>query len=158
LINHQLFWRFNVKSAVLGCVLAATLAVVPCLASAAVPEVEPGQDFEGIGYSLSSSGEVVIFAGVRNIGGKVAVCGLVWYEKKATATTRSIEAKFTEKVRFAIAGKGLSVSTRTFNRYESREAAQAGNVARCSVTATPWKDAYGTAKLKMKLGAVTIYE
>jgi hypothetical protein len=146
-----------VKSAVLGCVLAAALAVVPGFVSAAVPEVAPGQDFQGIGFSLSSSGEVVIFAGVRNIGGKVAVCGIVWYEKKATATTRSIEAKFTEKVRFSIAGKGLSVATRLFKRYESKEAAQTGNVARCSVTTTPWKDAYGTAELQMKLGAVTVY-
>jgi hypothetical protein len=158
LINHQLFWRFIVKSAVLGCVLAAALAVVPCLASAAVPEVEPGQDFQGVGYSLSSSGDVVVYAGVRNIDGKVGVCGLVWYEGKATSSTKAVEAKFTEKMRFSIGGKGLSVSTRAFKRYESKEAAQAGNVARCSVTTTAWKEAYGKAKLQMKLGNVTIYE
>ena len=126
------------------------------MALAAAPEVKPGQDFVGIGYGLSSSGDVVVYAGVREIGGKVAVCGLVWYEK-ATSSTRAVEAKFTEKMSFKIDGKGLSVNTRQFNRFKTKEEAQQG-LARCSVTQTAWKASYGKAKLKMALGNVTIYE
>lgn len=135
---------------------AVIAAMAPNLASAAVPEVQPGKDFVGIGYSISSSGNVIVYAGAREIGGKVAVCGLVWYEK-ATSSTRAIEAKFTEKMAFKIAGKGLSVSTRAFNRFKS-EAEAAVGLARCSVTTTPWKASYGKAKLTMTLGNVTIYD
>ena len=134
----------------------ALVCLAPGLAMAKVPEVKFGEDFVGVGYSISSSGNVVVYAGVREIGGKVAVCGMVWYEK-ATSSTRAIEAKFTEKMRFKIAGKGLTVSTRSFNRFNSEEEAQTG-LARCSVTTTPWQAAYGKAKLDMKLGSVTIYE
>ena len=137
-------------------VAVALAFMVPNLAMAKVPEVKFGEDFVGVGYSISSSGNVVVYAGVREIGGKVAVCGMVWYEK-ATSSTRAIEAKFTEKMRFKIAGKGLTVSTRSFNRFNSEQEAQTG-LARCSVTTTPWQAAYGKAKLDMKLGSVTIYE
>lgn len=130
--------------------------IAPSAAFATVPEVAFDKNFVGVGYSISSSGSVVVYAGVREIGGKVAVCGMVWYEK-ATSTTRSIEAKFTEKMRFKIAGKGLTVSTRAFNRFKSESDAQAGK-ARCSVTTTPWQPAYGKAKLEMKLGNVTVYD
>lgn len=137
-------------------IAVVAVVLVPGLAFAAVPEVPPGKDFVGIGYSLSSAGDVIVYAGVRDIGGKVAVCGMVWYEK-ATSSTRAIEAKFTEKMSFKIAGKGLSVSTRAFNRFKTEQDA-ANGTARCSVTTTSWKAAYGKAKLEMKLGNVTIYE
>ena len=77
--------------------------LVPDLALAAGPKLTPGQDFVSIGYSLSSAGEAVVYAGVRDMGGKVAT-------------------------------------------------------ARCAVTTTAWKAAYGKATLEMKLGNVTIYE
>lgn len=137
-------------------VAAAVGVMMPSVALAAVPEVQPGRDFVGMGYSLSSSGNVIVYAGVREIGGKVAVCGMVWYEK-ATSSTRTAEAKFTEKMTFKIGNKGLTVSTRTFNRFKTEEDAQSGK-ARCSVTTTPWKPEYSKVKLTMKLGQVTIYE
>jgi hypothetical protein len=136
--------------------VVAAAVLVPGLALAAVPEVTPGKDFVGMGYSLSSAGNVIVYAGVREIEGKVAVCGMVWYEK-ATSSTRAIEAKFTEKMSFKIAGKGLSVGTRSFNRFKTEDEA-ANGTARCSVTTTAWKPAYGKAKLDMKLGNVTVYD
>lgn len=77
--------------------------LVPDLALAAGPKLTPEQDFVGIGYSLSSAGDVVVYAGVRDMGGKVAT-------------------------------------------------------ARCAVTTTAWKAAYGKGKLEMKRGKLTIYE
>lgn len=143
------------KLACLG-IVAALAFVAPSVSFAAVPEVKHASDFVGVGFSLTSSGEVVVYAGVREIGGKVAVCGLVWFDK-ATATTRVIEPKFTEKISFKIDGKGLRVSTRLFNRFKTKEDATTG-LARCSVTQTVWKASYGKAKLKMSLGNVTVYE
>ncbi len=140
----------------LCCTAAAAALFIPAVAFAAVPEVKPGNDFVGIGYSVSTAGNVIVYAGVREISGKVAVCGMVWYEK-ATSSTRAIEAKFTEKMSFKIAGKGLTVSTRSFNRYKTEDEA-ANGLARCSVTTTAWKAAYGKAKLDMKLRNTTVYE
>lgn len=134
----------------------AVLVVVPGMAAAGVPEVPVEKDFVGLGYSLSSSSDVVVYAGAREVAGKVAVCGLVWYEK-ATSSTRAVEAKFTEKMTFKIGSKGLTVSTRAFNRFKTEEDAAKGK-ARCSVTTTPWHPAFAKAKLTMKLGRVTIYE
>ena len=143
------------KPARLHCI-AALLFLIPTVAPAAVPEVTPGQDFAGYSYSLSSSGAVFVYAGVREIGGKVAVCGLVWYEK-ATSSTRAIEAKFTEKMTFKIEGKGLTVTSRLFSRFKTKDDASRGK-ARCAVTQTAWKKSYAKAKLKMTLGSVTISE
>lgn len=136
--------------------LAAAFCLSANLAAAAGPEVKPSKDFQGVGYSISSSGSVVVFAGVREMSGKVAVCGFVFFEK-ATSSTVAIEPKFTEKMRFSIAGKGLSVSTRAFKRYKTEAEAFAGN-ARCAITTTPWNPAFGKAKLSMKLGATTVYD
>lgn len=136
--------------------IVALVALLPNIALAGGTEVKPSNDFQGISYSITTSGNVVVFAGVRDISGKVAVCGLVFFEK-ATSSTMAIEPKFTEKVRFSIAGKGLSVSSRAFKRYKSEAEAFAGN-ARCAVTTTPWKEAYGKAKLAMKLSAETVYD
>ena len=65
--------------------------------------------------------------------------------------------RVTEKMCFSISGKGLSVSTRAFKRDKTEDEAFTG-LARCVLTTTPWKAAYGTAKLAMKLGAVTVYD
>ena len=97
-----------------------------------------------------------VFAGVREMSGKVAVSGLVFFEKATTSTT-AIEPKFTEKMRSSIAGKGLSVSTREFKRYKTEDEAYAATV-RCAVTTTPWKADYSKAKPAMNLGAVTVYD
>lgn len=149
-------WRISVKFLAFCRAAAVVLTVIPSVVFAAVPEVMPGKDFVGMGYSLSSSGNVVVYAGVREISGKVGVCGMVWYEN-ATSSTRAVEARFTEKMTFKIGSKGLSVSTRAFNRFNTQDDAQIGK-ARCSVTTAPWKPEYGKAKLTMNLGQVTIYE
>ena len=139
-----------------SCAIAAAICVCATFAVAGGTEVKPSKDFQGLGYSITSSGNVVVFAGVREMAGKVAVCGFVFFEK-ATSSTIAIEPRFTEKMRFSIAGKGLSVSTRAFKRYKTEAEAFAGN-AHCAVTTTPWEAAYGNAKLSMKLSSETVYE
>lgn len=136
--------------------MTALFFLVPTVTMAAVPEVQPANDFVGIGYRVSSSGEVIVYAGVREIGGRLAICGLVWFEK-ATASTRSIEPKFSEKIVFRIDGKGLAVTTRVFSRFKTEDDAAKGK-ARCSVTQTAWKASYSKAKLTMTLGNETVYE
>lgn len=137
------------------CRAAVVVAVfLPTLASAAVPEVEPGNDFQGISYSISTSGQVVIYAGIRNVNGKLAICGLVFFEKKANATTRSVEKDITDKLRFKVGGTAVKVTTRSFKRYMTEEETK-GQTAGCSVNGKAWQEAYGKAKLSMDLSAGT---
>lgn len=135
------------------CRAAVAVAVLlPTLAIAGVPEVEPGNDFQGISYSISTSGVVVIYAGIRNVNGKLAVCGLVFFEKKANATTRSAEKGISENIRFKVGGTAVKVTTRSFKRYMTEEEAR-GKTAGCSVTGKAWQDGYGKAKLTLALSA-----
>lgn len=139
--------------------LAAAIAVSVILSSSAgnagVPEVKPANDFEGVSYSVTSTGTVVVVAGLREIGGKVAVCGLVWFEKTVSNTTKVIEVKFTDKIKYAVGGKALQVNSRLFKRYPNAEEAKAG-VARCSVTKVAWDKSYASAKLKVSMGPVRV--
>lgn len=113
--------------------VCAVFLVLSGAGHAAPPEVPIGPDFEGLGISVTSGGQIVVFAGIRNIGGKVGVCGVVWFED-VTATTRSLERQFTEQVGFSIAGKPLSVSTGAFKRYTDVDEAKDTGIARCATT------------------------
>lgn len=135
----------------IGCAVSVFLLLTTTLAAAS-PEVKPGSDFQGISYSMSTSGQVVVYAGLRNIKGKLAVCGLVFFEKKANATTRAAERQITDNIRFGIAGKSIKVTPRSFTRYVTEKEAD-GGTAGCSVTAKTWQDAYSKAKLTMELSA-----
>ncbi len=122
------------------------------MTAAKTPEVDPANDFAGISYGITSSGKAVVFAGVREIGGKVAVCGIVFFEK-ATGTTKSIEPDFTQQISFSISGKSLRVQTSLFSRFPSEAEAIKGK-ARCSVTNRAWDPGYAKTKLKMDLSSM----
>jgi hypothetical protein len=143
------------RKSYLGCVLAAALCCSASVAAAGAPEVKPANDFSGIGYTVSSSGAVVVYAGLREISSKVAVCGIVWFEKTVSNTTKVIEVKFTDQIKFSAGGKALRVNSRLFKRYDSEVAAKAG-MARCSVTATPWSAAYAKSTLKLTMGNIRV--
>jgi hypothetical protein len=136
------------KHVLLAALTAATISLSG-MAAAKAPEVDPANDFAGISYGVSSSGKIVVFAGVREIGGKVAVCGLVFFEK-ATGTTKGIEPDFTQQIAFSIGGQSLRVQTSLFSRFPSEAEAVKGK-ARCSATNRAWNAGYAKAKLKMSM-------
>lgn len=140
----------QLKKLHLICSLVAALIFSPVSAEARYPEVTPGNDFQGINVDMSSMGGViVVYAGVREISGNTAVCGVVFFEKP-NGTLKSIESKVTAKLLFSIAGKRLNVRTSAFKRYTTEDEARAGT-ARCWVTKTPWAVAYGKTALKIEL-------
>lgn len=96
----------------------------------------------------------MIYAGIRNMNGKLAVCGLVFFEKMANATTRSAEKDITDELRVKVGGTAEKVTTRSFKRYLTEEEAK-GKTAGCSVTGTSWQDGYGKVKLSKGLCAGT---
>jgi hypothetical protein len=148
------FWRIIVNFLRFFRAAIAVAVVVPSLAFAGAPEVKSGSDFKGISYSMSTSGLVVVYAGVRNVQGKLAICGVVFFEKRATATTRAAEKEVTDTIHFKVSGTTIRVSPRSFKRYMSEDEASAGN-AGCSVTTKVWQDAYANAELTMDLSAGT---
>jgi len=133
-------------------VVAAVLALP---ARAEVATVPLAQDFQGIGYSISSSGNVAVYAAARQMGDKLAICGAVVFEK-ATNTTMAIEKQFTEHVRFELAGQVVKVQTDLFTRYRSEAAAKLDPKAGCAPTNKPWNAAYAKTPLKLSLGSVTV--
>jgi hypothetical protein len=126
-------------------------------AGAAPPEVPFAKDFQIMGITITSGGDILTYAAARNVGGKVAICGAVWFEN-ATATTRTLERQFTEKIAFTLAGKAIPVSTGVFKRYKTLAEAEAVGVARCSVTNRAWQPAYEKTPLRFEIGKTTAYQ
>lgn len=144
------------NTSVIAIMTALALTVFAPQAVAGAPEVKPGADFQGIGIDLSSiGGTIVVYAGVREISAKVAVCGMVFFDKP-TGTAKAIEPKVTSKLIFKLAGKRLNVQTSAFRRYPTEAEALAGK-ARCFVTGTPWATAYAKTTLSIELerGAIS---
>jgi hypothetical protein len=133
---------------------AILVFALPIAAHAEAPSVQADRDFQGLQYSLTSSGNIVTFAGARNIGGKLGVCGLVFFEN-ATASTRALEKKFAEHIQFKIAGKAIHVETAYFTRYATKQDSMVGK-AGCSVTTRAWDPVFAKAKLEMALPNQTI--
>lgn len=131
---------------------AALCLTTPALAEA--PTVKPDAGFVGIGFELTSSGKVEVYAAPRQVGDKLAICGLVLVEK-ASNTTKAIERRFTSAIQFRIAGKTVAVETAFFKRYYDRTDLPKA-VAGCSVTPTPWDKSFAKAEFKMEMSRMTI--
>lgn len=120
--------------------LAATAAL--CLVATTVNAeritVTPKNSYKAVENKPSTGGSIMVAAGLHEINGKAAVCGLVWFEG-SSGTTIQLEPKFTEKIRFAVDGKVLGVSSRAFIRYRSLAEAKAGQ-AGCSLSNRKWSD------------------
>lgn len=130
------------------------LALLALPALAETPTVQIDDGYEGIGYKMSSGGEVQVWAAPREVGGKLGICGFVLMEK-ATATTRVIEKEGTSNVIFTLAGKPLRVVTDRFKRYKSMDELKASPLAGCSVIEAPWDKSYAGA-LTLDLGNFTV--
>lgn len=138
----------RILKAFVFCAFASTSGT----AHAAAPEVDPANDFKGLGFEVTSGGSigsVVVFAAPRDIGGKLAICGTVFFED-ATHTLMSVERQYTSRMSFRLAGKNVPVNTGVFSRYETEAEASAGK-ARCYVTRKPWQAGYASAPFEMRL-------
>ena len=78
------------------------------------PHRQTRQGLIGIGCERTSSGKAEVDAAPRQVGDKLAICGLVIIDK-ATSTTKATEGRFTEHVQFHLAGKGIRVQTALSN-------------------------------------------
>jgi hypothetical protein len=144
----------NLLSRLVG---AAVLALVcPLATHAAATEVPIAGNFVGGSYTVSSSGTVFVYVAPREVSGKLAVCGFVFFEK-ATATTRSLEKQFTSQMYFSIGGTRLTVNTGKFKRYKTEDEANAGT-AGCSVTNVAWQAGFGKAEIEINMRNNTVFQ
>jgi hypothetical protein len=120
--------------------LAATAAfgLAGTTADAQRIKVAPNKGYLAIVSQPSSGGSYVMAAGLHEINGKAAVCGLVWFDTKSN-TTKQIEPEFTKQKRFAVDGKVLGVTTSAFIRYDTEAEAKKG-MAGCSLSNRKWGD------------------
>lgn len=135
--------------------LFLSASVLGAPVQAGVTEVLAADDFVGVNFDLSSGGRYTMFAAAREVNGKVAVCGMVWFEN-ATGTSRATEPALTERIAFRVGGQGLTVNTRAFRRYTDVAAAQAEQKARCAVTSTAWSQKFHGQRLRIGAGDMAI--
>jgi hypothetical protein len=129
------------------------IAVLP--ATAGIKQVRPTDNYSLFGFGERHlKPDFIVVAGVENIGGHVAVCGLVFFTPIGSQAV-SYEPFITQKLKFSIGGTRLRVQTGAFRRYKTEELALAGT-AGCSVTSVPWQPAYQTLPLEMNSGDVSI--
>jgi opacity protein-like surface antigen len=142
-----------VKNKVLAFVCAVAMLAGPVQAQDA--EVPVSDDFEGVGYSIDDRSEVYVAVALRNVGGRAAVCGVIWIEN-GTGTGRRLEPRFSQRIlRFSVAGQVLRVNVREFNRFGSEGEAAAGQ-AGCSTTNVAWQDGFASRPLEVDLSPVTL--
>ncbi|MCW1918269.1 hypothetical protein NX862_05860 [Rhodobacter sp. KR11] len=141
------------RTIILSLVVLAPLLAAPARAEA--PTTEITSDFVGIGYTLSTGGEVQVYAAPREMGGKLAICGFVLF-LKATATTRTIERRGTASIGFWLGPSPIHVQTDLFKRYKSEEEIAASPKAGCAATNTTWDPTYSKAPLKLEMTNGTI--
>ncbi len=129
------------------------LLATPALAE--VPTITIDKGYEGIGYSLSSSGNIEVYAAPRQASGMLAICGFVM-TLKSNATTRMVEKKASANIAFWLGNTPLHVNTLVFKRYKTEEELKASPLAGCDVTQTPWNPAFAKTKLRMEMSSGTV--
>lgn len=112
--------------------------------------VKPDSSFQAIAFGKGKKLDLAIYAGVREIDGKVAVCGLVFFGDKTTNSLRQGEPQITRKLKYSLGGIKLNPQTSNFKRYKTEAEALAGK-AGCSVTSQPWQKAFAKTLLKLEI-------
>lgn len=143
--------------AYLPCAILAVYCVAswqPALAQRVL--IDPGANYQGFVFGTRNKAEVVIYAGVHDIDGKVAVCGLVFFGDNVSNQLRFGEQQLSRQVQYSLNGARLRVDTSRFKRYETELDALVGK-AGCSVTEQPWQKAYAKMPLQMDTAGGTTY-
>lgn len=147
--------------------LTARLFLLACLCLPAAAHAGPvtvplAKDFVGLSYSLDQSnefgiGEINVFVAARQVGDRLAVCGVVFFGPNATRTATRVEPRFTARTTFKMAGHVLTVPTDLFTRYPTKDAAAKG-VAGCAVTGRAWDPAFAKTPLDISLSPGSLYD
>ena len=131
---------------------AATLILG--LVSAAHAEKATAQannTYQGMWGKFGSAGRYDLYAGLHQINGKVAVCGMIYYSEDANNTTKVLEKKRSKYVQYIVDGKPLVIHAADFIRYNTEKEALASQKTGCTVTRKDWSTIKNPKSFKIGL-------
>lgn len=115
----------------------------------------PDETYDAISFGdRREHPDFVVVAGAEEIGGQVAVCGIVFFTPTGSPA-KPYETLVTRKIKFYLNGIKLTVQTGAFRRYPSEEAALDG-VAGCSMTRVPWQSGFDRRTFEMRSSDVAL--
>ena len=142
------------KTFAMALLLSLSLSALTATAAERVAAI-PDETYDAISFGdRVESPDFVIVAGAENIGGRVAVCGLVFFTPTGSSA-KPYETQVTRKIKFYLNGQKLTVQTGAFRRYPSEEAAIKGG-AGCSVTRFPWQEGFDRRTFEIRASDVTL--
>jgi hypothetical protein len=113
--------------------LVATTLLLAAASPAAPQEVPVARDFSAMKVTVNADDVVVLVAGVRDQGGRIAVCATVWLEK-SSSSTRALVPDLLRNIRFRLGTTQLTPDVTRFPVHDSLAAAEASGKARCVAT------------------------
>lgn len=120
--------------------VAASIALSfqPALADA--PKVPLAAPASVIEVTLEKRSVVAIVYAIREVGGKIGVCGALWPQSKAEFALSRKSAVLNNTI-VEVRGKAITVNGHVFPVYESQAQAEKEGL-RCSVSRTAWAGPY----------------
>ena len=116
--------------------------------------VQARPDYKGMWASFDGkSSRFDLYAGLHEINGKAAVCGLIFFGDQANGTTRVLEKKRSKHVQYLVDGRPLVIHVSDFIRYDSEAEARKSGKAGCTVTRKAWSDIKDPKSFKLGLPA-----
>lgn len=106
-----------------------------------------------LNVTVDGGGIVSLGAMVREIDGKLAVCGATWISKES-GTARAQRRNIMRTLLIDLNGTNLPVSASNFAIYASQQEAETGGGV-CTVTKKAWKKDYARAELVLRLSSTT---
>ncbi|QYK40896.1 MAG: hypothetical protein KF887_16080 [Paracoccaceae bacterium] len=111
---------------------------------------------EGIKLSFDGTPGLVMVASLRDMGGRLGVCGLSFAET-ASSHVLSRRRELLGLVVVELRRRALPVATNDFPFYPSLKEAEAGT-ARCLAVNRPWEPAYATERFTLRTRSNSISE
>ncbi|MCR9085625.1 MAG: hypothetical protein NXH97_02645 [Rhodobacteraceae bacterium] len=106
---------------------------------AAATEVPIDNRFFQFGARFQDNSSVMVLASPRNVGGKLAICGVYWTTGGTPRVMREIGPAYVKQLEFAIGDTALPKKNWRFSRIRN-SGDPTGQPARCTVLNVAWTD------------------
>jgi hypothetical protein len=128
--------------------VAASIAVSVQPAWADAPKVALAAPASLLEVTLEKRSVVVIVYAIRDLGGRIGVCGALWPKSKAEFAL-SRKSAVLKNIFVEVRGKAVPVNSGVFPVYESQAQAEKEGL-RCSVSGTAWAGPYAETDIEIR--------
>ena len=115
----------------------------------AAADVPIDDRFVQFGARFQDNSTVIVMASPRNVGGKLAICGVYWTTGGSPRVMREIGPAYVKQLEFAIGDKALPKKNWRFSRIRN-SGDPTGQPARCTVLNVAWTDQMARMPLRPK--------